>query len=83
MNFFKYPIDKSLACGSFTLEHILFILVCLFLIGLGLYISVKKVKNLDKFLFIIGIIVFLFELAKIIWGTKVGRYDSLVEYLPL
>lgn len=83
MNFFKYPIDKSLACGSFTLEHILFIIVCLFQIGLGLYISIKKVKNLDKFLFIIGIIVFLFELAKIIWGTKVGRYDSLVEYLPL
>lgn len=83
MNFFKYPIDKSLACGSFTLEHILFILVCLIFIGLGLYISVKKIKNMNKFLLIIGIVVFLFELMKIIWGTSVGRYKSIVNYLPL
>jgi hypothetical protein len=70
MSFFKYPIDRSLACGSFTLEHILFIIVCLFLIGLGLYISIKKVKNLDKFLFIIGIIVFYLNLQKLYGEQK-------------
>ena len=83
MNFFKYPIDKSLACGSFTLEHILFIIVCLLLIVVGIIISNKKVHNMNKFLFIIGIIALTFEIMKIIWGTVVGRYESLVEYLPL
>lgn len=83
MDFFKYPVDKTLACGSFTLQHILFIIVCLLLIGIGLFISIKRVKNMNKFLLVMGIIVFLFELAKIIWGTIVDRYESLIYYLPL
>lgn len=83
MNFFKYPIDSSLACGSFSLEHILFIIVCLLMISVGIVISLKKIKDMNKFLFVIGIVVFLFELAKIIWGTCVNRYESIIEYLPL
>ena len=83
MNFFKYPIDSSLACGSFSLEHILFIIVCLLMISVGIVISLKKITDMNKFLFVIGIVVFLFELAKIIWGTCVNRYESIIEYLPL
>ena len=82
-NFFDYPVDKSLACGHFSVQHICFIIVCLILITIGVILSIKYIKNMNKFLVIIGIVILGFEIAKIIWGTIVGRYGHIVEYLPL
>lgn len=83
MTFFDYPVNKELACGHLSFAHICFIVVCLALIVVGVYLSIKYVKNMNKFLLIIGIVTLAFEIAKIIWGTIVGRYELFVEYLPL
>ena len=75
MTFFDYPVNKELACGHLSFAHICFIVVCLALIVVGVYLSIKYVKNMNKFLLIIGIVTLAFEIAKIIWGTMVGRYE--------
>ena len=78
MNFFDYHVDKEFACGHFSFAHICFIIVCLALIVVCIYLSIKHVKNMNKFLLIIGIVTLMFEIAKIIWGTIVGRYELFV-----
>ncbi len=81
--FFKYPIAEEEACGGFSLGHIVFLIFCIFLIIIGVILSVKYIKDMNKFLLLIGVIALLFEIIKIIWGVWVNRYEILVEYLPL
>lgn len=81
-DFFKFPTTKP-ACGGFSIGHLVFLIFCIFLIIIGVILTVKYVQDMNKFLLSIGIGALLFELIKIVWGTSVNRYEVWVEYLPL
>lgn len=75
----KYP-----AAGLFSFEHLLMIIICFLVLSFLIWKTLKvKISDPFKIIKLSAIIVFLMELAKIIWGTSVGRYDNWYDYLPL
>lgn len=82
MFFAKLGIYK--ACGLYNYKHFLSII----LIGIILYISIKKTKinnknDITKIIKYLTIIVWILEIIKIIFNFKIGNINNVNTYVPL
>ncbi len=82
MLFFS-PRDVGDPCGMFTTAHIISLIICLVLIGLGIYLSRKvKDKNVFTIIKVISIMVTILEIIKIGYNFYYG-YTYLDSWFPL
>lgn len=68
--------------GLFTINHLLFIVLSLILVGTLIFFSLKlNINQIKKQIKIIGLIIILFEIIKIIYMIRENR--SMNDYVPL
>lgn len=73
--------DLGEPAGIFSIEHLIFLGICLVLIFLAL-LATKNLnpKKIDRIILIIAILVTLLEIAKIVWNYQAGRRSKGVLY---
>ena len=83
MDFFarrgEYP-----PAGLFSAGHVFMLVTCLIiLISLILIFLKRPSSNPYRLVRVIGVLVFVLEIVKTVWGLSAGRYSDWYEYLPI
>lgn len=82
MLFFS-PNGANPPCGMFTTSHLIALVICIILITIGVYFSIKlKEKQVYRIIQIIAVIVTILEIIKIAYNFYYG-YTNLDSWLPL